>query len=234
MKYKYSFVIPCYNEELTVNNVVSNICDMFSDSLVVVVDDGSKDKSINEIEKIKVNNLHLIKLEKNMGKGFALRKGLDYVIDKSEIVIFTDADNEILLKDLSLIRKSYENNEYSVIFGSRFLDMGIKEKLNMGIHRFIANSFLTKFANFVYKQQLTDMETAVKSFKTEIGKKLNLKSDRFEIEPEIVKEISHLNIKIFEIPIDYKPRTTLEGKKISTKDGFYTLKFLFRSLINYH
>lgn len=228
MKYSFGIIIPCFNEEKTVFNVVNNICNNLPDCQIIVVDDGSTDNSNSEIKKINQNNLTLIELQKNSGKGAAMRKGLDFIKDKKEIVIFTDADSEILIEDIIKIKRFYEENECEALFGTRFQNISRSTIIKMGLHRYLANKILTIFTNLLFKQNISDMETALKSFKSKYINLIDLKSDGFEIEPELVKEISRLGIKIKEIPINYEPRSVKEGKKISFKDGYYTLKWLIK------
>ena len=123
----------------------------------------------------------------------------------------------------------YEDPDIEIVFGSRFLEMNNIKKFQMGIHRYLANLLLTSFANFIFKQKLTDMETAVKTFRTSLIKNLNLTADRFDIEPELVKELANLEIKIYEVGISYNPRSRQEGKKISFKDGLATLIYLMKN-----
>tara|TARA_Y100000389_G_C17456054_1_gene518234 strand:+ start:83 stop:778 length:696 start_codon:yes stop_codon:yes gene_type:complete len=228
MVYKFSIIIPCYNEENTVFDVVSEICTTFNKTQVIVVDDGSTDKSLDELHKIEHSNLNILKLTKNQGKGKAMRTGLDKAKTMSDIVIFTDADKEILINDIAKVFDYYKNNNVDAVFGSRFLNISIKKIFQMGLHRYLANKALTLITNLIYKQKLTDMETAVKSFKTSFIDTLELASNGFDIEPEIVKALSKAGVKINEIAINYEPRTSKEGKKISFKDGLITLIYLLR------
>jgi glycosyltransferase involved in cell wall biosynthesis len=229
MKTKFSIVIPCFNEENTVSGVVTNLCMDFPDILIVVVDDGSTDKSVINLKKINYQNFNLIELGKNYGKGFAMRSGLDHIKRKSEIVIFTDADSEVNLKDLNKVIILYENNpEMMSIFGSRFINISLKTIFKMGIDRYIVNRLLTTIGNIRYGSKLTDIETAVKSFKTALIDDLKLNSNGFDIEPEIVRSLCKNNIEIHEVSVGYDPRTTKEGKKISFKDGIITLRELFK------
>ena len=228
MVQKFSIIIPCYNEENTVFDVVNDICIKFNDTQVIVIDDGSTDRSLAELHRIEHSNLNILELTKNQGKGKAMRTGLDKAKTISDIVIFTDADKEILINDLLKVFDYYRNNNVEAVFGSRFLNISKKKIFQMGLHRYLANKTLTLITNIIYKQKLTDMETAVKSFKTSLINTLELKSDGFDIEPEIVKALSKARIKINEIPINYEPRTSKEGKKISFKDGLITLIYILR------
>ena len=229
MKSKFSIIIPCYNEEKTVYSVVKKICNSFENELVVVINDGSTDNSLIELNKIENNNLYVINQDENMGKGFAMRNGLDFIKDKSEIVIFTDADEEILTDDLKKVLSEYKDESIDSVFGSRFKMIKLNKIMKMGLHRYFANRFLTIISNLFFGQKITDMETAVKSFKTRYISLMDLKSNGFDIEPELVKEISKQGIKIKEVPISYEPRSIKDGKKISFKDGLITMKYLFRN-----
>ena len=209
--------------------VVDEVCKQFAESDVIVVDDGSTDKSFNEISKVNHNNLKALKHKKNIGKGAAMRTGLKNIEKSTDIVIFTDADKEILIDDIYRIFNYYEKNNVDAVFGSRFLKISFSKKYQMGLHRYLANKLLTLLINKISYQQLTDMETAVKSFKSNLINVLNLKSNGFDIEPEIVKALSKEKVIIHEVPINYEPRTSAEGKKISFKDGVVTLNYILKS-----
>ena len=146
---------------------------------------------------------------------------------KNSVAIFFDGDDEIPTYVIEQIIETYEKNQNTnAIFGSRFLDFPLANIINMGIHRYIANKILTGIINFKFKQKLTDMETALKSFKIYNLNIDKLEADGFEIEPEVTKLLIQSNINIKEIPVKYSPRSRSEGKKISFLDGFKTLKYL--------
>tara|TARA_B100000029_G_C17609432_1_gene968889 strand:- start:1249 stop:1935 length:687 start_codon:yes stop_codon:yes gene_type:complete len=228
MNSKISIIIPCYNEQLTVGSVIKKICEEFPNYQIVLVDDGSTDKSIEILRNLNYKNFKLIELEKNYGKGRAMREGLKYIKDKCEVVIFTDADNEIDIMDLHKVVNKYEDPKIMSVFGSRFSKISINTIIKMGIERYIANRIFTFFGNIKYRQKLTDQATAVKSFRSSLIEKLNLNSDGFDIEPEIIKGLYKNKIKISEVSISYNPRSVKEGKKLSYKDGFIYLKELFK------
>ena len=228
MDFTYSIIVPCFNEKQTVGSVASKLCEEFKSCLVVFIDDGSTDGSKEILRGINYNNFYLIELKENHGKGYAMRSGLNYVKDKSSIVIFTDSDNEIDIIDLNKVIEKFRNPEIAAVYGSRFLNIPLKTIRNMGIERYLANRLFTLISNIRNNQKLTDSQTAVKSFKLDLLEKLDLKSNGFNIESEIVKSLSKNKVKIYEVPISYHPRSVKEGKKISFKDGLIVLKELFK------
>ena len=228
MDFTYSIIVPCFNEKQTVGSVASKLCEEFKSCLVVFIDDGSTDGSKEILRGINYSNFYLIELKENYGKGYAMRSGLNYVKDKSSIVIFTDSDNEIDIIDLNKVIEKFRNPEIAAVYGSRFLNIPLKTIRNMGIERYLANKLFTLISNIRNNQKLTDSQTAVKSFKLDLLEKLDLKSNGFNIESEIVKSLSKNKVKIHEVPISYYPRSVKEGKKISFKDGLIVLKELFK------
>ena len=200
MSYKTSIIIPCFNEEKTVYMVVSNICNQFKECKVIVVDDGSTDNSYIELKKIESKNLNLIKLENNQGKGNAMRKGLESIDDGSEIVIFTDADDEIAPKDIQKVLNQYKKDtDIVAVFGSRFKQISLNTIFKMGLHRYLANRFLTIVSNVIFNQNLTDMETGYKLFKYEKIKDLKINEKSFGFEPEITIKLAKKKSKFFEV-----------------------------------
>ena len=233
-KFKYTILIPVYNEINTIEKVIKNILKLKYPLKIIVVDDGSNDGSENLKLEILGKGIKHYKSKKNMGKGNAIRTGLSFISPgKESVAIFFDGDDEIPTYVIEQIIETYENNEnINAIFGSRFLDFSLTNIINMGIHRYIANRTLTWIINFKFKQKLTDMETAIKSFKIYNLNIDKLEEDGFEIEPEVTKLLIKSNINIKEMPVKYSPRSRSEGKKISFMDGFKTLKYLISDAKN--
>ena len=226
--YKFAIIAPCFNEEKTVKEVAADLCTTYQDTLVVIVDDGSTDRSLEYLESLSYKNLKIINSQKNFGKGHAMRLGLNFVKEKCEVVIFIDADNEIFASDLNQVMDKYKEPNVLSVFGSRFMEVSFSTIKKMGVERYLANKLITLIANLRYGYSLTDSCTAVKSFKSEMIDKLNLISSGFEIEPEIIKGLSKNSIPIHEVAVRYKPRSYKEGKKISFVDGIITIRELFK------
>ena len=215
-----SVVIPCFNEEKTIREVIDAVRNTPTvNKELIVVDDFSTDgtKSIleNEIEPLVTK---IIYHEINQGKGAALRTG--FKAATGDIVIIQDADMEYDPTDYSVIMQPFLEDRADIVYGSRFL-----EKKNVGGYRmnYLANKGLTMISNIFTGLKLTDMETCYKAFKREIIQSITIKENRFGFEPEITAKISKSNYRIVEVPIKYKPRTKEEGKKIGFKDGLRAL-----------
>ena len=225
---KFTVLIPVFNEEVTIKKVILEILSKYPDIDLILINDGSFDDTGREINSIKNNNFKILSYSENQGKGYALKYGLENVSEDG-VVIFWDGDDELNSDNIQDLINFYTQNENcDILFGSRFLEPNKIQKY--GLFKVVINSTLTQLGNLFMKSNLTDMETAVKSFKTKFIKTLNLKSNGFEIEPEITYQLSKLS-NIFEIPIDYKPRTKKEGKKISFMDGFKTIITIIKLII---
>ncbi len=220
---KLSIIIPIFNEEKTIKEVLKRVASVrlpFIEKEVVIVDDASTDGSKLIIQKSGIKGLKIIFHQKNMGKGRAIRTGIKQAT--GEVIIIQDADLEYNPDDYSKLLRPIIENKAKVVFGSRLMDYPLrfwgKDKTILPYH-LIANKFLTFLTNLLYGSHLTDMETGYKLFKSDLLKKISITSNRFEFEPEITVKILKLKIPITEIPIKVKPRTYQEGKKISWRDG---------------
>jgi glycosyltransferase involved in cell wall biosynthesis len=221
---KLSIIIPCYNEESTILKIIEKINSLNDyHKEIIVIDDFSTDKSLEILEKLLVENKiqKLLKNDKNEGKGFSLKKGID--VANGNIILFQDADLEYDPKDYHKLLKPILNNHADVVFGTRFAGSEVKRVLFFW-HSF-GNWILTNLSNMLSNINLTDMENCYKVFRSDIIKSIQLNEKRFGIEPEIVAKISKIKkIRIYEVSVKYYGRTYEEGKKITWKDGFSALR----------
>tara|TARA_Y100001970_G_C14248721_1_gene870188 strand:- start:1183 stop:1977 length:795 start_codon:yes stop_codon:yes gene_type:complete len=217
-----SVVIPVYNEERTIEKIFDAVSKIQIVKEIIIIDDNSEDQSVNKIQGIIDNfsgnkdelNLVFSKNNKNMGKGFSIRKG--FKLATCDVIVVQDADLEYDPKEYtSLIKPIYEDKA-DVVYGSRFIG---------GTHRvlyfwhYVGNKILTILSNMFSNLNLTDMETCYKMFRREILNNIELKSNRFGFEPEFTAKIAKANLRIYELPISYYGRTYNDGKKITWKDG---------------
>jgi dolichol-phosphate mannosyltransferase len=217
-----SIVIPVYNEEKTIFEILYKISKQENiNKEVILVDDGSNDNSRNIISN---NCKHLIDqtifLDKNYGKGYACRIGIKK--SKGDVIIIQDADLEYNPENYQKLLIPFINKKTKAVYGSRVLKGG-KRKRPKNIMIWLsklANYFLTFLSNFLNGQNLTDAHTCYKLITRDVMENINLVENGFNFCPELTAKISKQKIKIIEIPIDYYGRTHSEGKKISIKDGF--------------
>ena len=210
-----SVVIPCYNEENSILELVKKVREAPVQRMeIIVVDDCSKDNTRAILEKdVKPLVSKIIYHEKNRGKGAALRTGFREAT--GDAVIIQDADLEYDPNEYPLLAEPVFRGEADVVYGSRFL----RQKRKGYLANRMANAFLTAFSNLFTGEKLTDMETCYKCFKREVIQSLDLEEERFGFEPEVTAKIARKKIRIREVPISYYPRTNEEGKKIGLKDG---------------
>lgn len=232
-----SIVIPVFNEEDTIDEIIKKVSLVVLPSEIkkeiIVVDDGSTDRTKLKLNAQKSYILKKIFHEKNLGKGMAIRSGIKYA--KGDYIIIQDADLEYDPKYYPLLLQPVLENKASVVYGTRLKNYPLKfwgdNKTVLPSH-LIANRFLTLLTNLLFSSNLSDMETGYKVFKKDIFKKISLKSNRFEFEPEVTAKILKLKIPILEIPIKVKPRTRKEGKKIGWNDGMVAIWTLLKYRFN--
>jgi glycosyltransferase involved in cell wall biosynthesis len=223
-KNKLSILIPSYNEERTIIEVLNKI---FSSTLtdditkeVIIVDDGSTDQTsillTNYISKNKELPLQVYRHKKNSGKGASVRLAVTKA--NGNIFVIQDADLEYDPAEYNKMLAPIIAGHADVVYGSRFMGEGPHRALFFS--HTLANKLLTSLSNVLTGLNLTDMETGYKMFNAEIIKKIDLREKRFGFEPEITAKISRIpNIRIYEVGIAYYGRTYSEGKKIGWKDG---------------
>ena len=226
---KLSVVVPCYNEEATLEKCIRKLLEIEDDSLileVIIVNDGSSDKSpaiAQELHKV-FQNIRVVSHKENAGKGAALRTGFRHAT--GDLVAVQDADLEYDPQDLKRLIIPIIEDRADVVFGSRFLSRGAHRVFHFW--HYMGNRFLTFISNMFTDLNLTDMETCYKVFKREIIEQIDIRENRFGFEPEIVAKVAHMRVRIFEMGISYYGRTYGEGKKIGVKDGFRALYCIFR------
>ena len=217
-----SIIIPVFNEEQTIKDILIKINKINNlNKEIIIIDDCSTDLTREIISK-ECNNLYskIIYLDKNYGKGYALRKGFE--IATGEIIIIQDADLEYNPNDYYQLLDPIINHNSEVVYGSRVMPGGIRVRPNSidTYLRVLANNLLTFLSNLFNNQNLTDAHTCYKVFKRNLLEKIVLKENRFSFCPEFTAKISRLGINIKEVPISYEGRTHSQGKKITFIDGF--------------
>lgn len=227
---KLSIIIPVYNEEKTICDVINKVAgiDYKTDTEIIIVNDGSSDKTHNELNKIKrkIKKLNIISYSINKGKGYAIRTGISN--SKGDIIVIQDADLEYNPKQIPYLIKPILERQKKVVYGSRFMG----EYKNMKFFQLLGNKILTFLTNFLFNSNLTDMETCYKCIKKDIFNKIKLFSNGFEIEAEITSKILKNGFDIYELPIKYYARTKDEGKKINWKDAIKNIDVLLKVKLN--
>jgi glycosyltransferase involved in cell wall biosynthesis len=217
---KVSFLIPAYNEAATIGDVLVRIAELGLDAQVIVVDDGSSDGTAAIAEAAGATVVR----QRNRGKGAAIRAAIPLV--DGEIAVIQDADMEYDPAEVPALIAPIVDRAADVVFGSR-LAGGRPQRAYLFWH-LVGNRFLSLLTNVLYNTTLSDMETGYKAFRSDVLRSLDLREDRFGIEPEITGKVCKLKLRIYELPISYYGRSYDEGKKITWRDGFRAVWVLLR------
>ena len=218
-KIDISVIIPIYNEESTCHEIINKVKKVNLVKEIIVVDDGSTDSTFETLNTI--DDINVIQHSKNMGKGAAVRTGLDHV--KYNYVITQDADLEYYPEDYYSLSEVIDSCKVEVVYGSRWLEKPIE----WSIH-FLINQMISLFANVFNGIFITDMPTCYKLMPTALLKSLNLQSNGFGIDAEITSKLARNKIAIKEIPIKYSKRGKQSGKKLRLRDGLVAAWTCFR------
>jgi glycosyltransferase involved in cell wall biosynthesis len=221
---KLSVIIPYYNEAKTIDTILRRVYDVkLPDGLereVIIVDDCSTDKGLEKIDRGAFKNLDVIKHPKNMGKGAALRSGIQRA--SGDIILVQDADLEYDPQDYPKLLQPILSGNADVVFGSRFVT-GSCRRVHLFRH-YLGNKVLTFVSNLFSNYDLSDMETGYKVFKASVIKGIKIRENRFGFEPEITQKIAKKKVRLYEVGISYYGRDFDEGKKIRpVKDGLWAL-----------
>ena len=218
-----SVIIPVYNEQKTIEEVIARVQATGFANEIIIVDDGSSDGSTEILKKYQGQpGFQVIICDVNRGKGAAVREGIKAA--KSKYAIIQDADFEYDPKDYAKLMPVIESGKADVVYGSRFME----NTEYFYLRSLAANKLLTFLTNVLYHTKLTDMETCYKLFEVEKVREIPLHSRRFEFEPELTTKLLKRGYKIVEVPISYNGRSYDEGKKIRPKDGFIALWTLLK------
>lgn len=218
---KLSVVMPVYNEQATLRDVVAKVLAVPLDIELICVDDGSRDQSreiLAELQKER-ERLRVFLQPRNMGKGAALRRGIQEAT--GDYVVIQDADLEYDPNEYPLLLWPLLQGKADVVYGSRFLGSGPHRVLYFW--HSVGNWILTLISNALTNMNLSDMETCYKVFRREIIQSIPIEENRFGFEPEITVKIAKRRLRVYEVGISYWGRTYEEGKKIGWKDGFRAL-----------
>lgn len=217
-----SVVVPVYNEQDSLSDVVERLTRVPLLKEIIIVDDCSSDQTPQRIAELKARYPELVRAtrhERNQGKTAALKTGFAQIT--GDIVIVQDADLEYDPAEIEGVIAPIVEGVADVVYGSRFMVRRAARVLYF--YHYIANKGLTFLCNILTNLNMTDIETGYKAFRSEIMKQMIITSSGFGFEVEVTAKVAKLGCRVYEVPISYYGRTYEEGKKIGTSDGIYAL-----------
>jgi glycosyltransferase involved in cell wall biosynthesis len=223
---RLSVVMPVFNEEQTVAEVVGAVLRRPEVNELIVIDDCSQDGSWKTLQKISDGDtrIRIFRHAVNQGKGAALRTGFSHVT--GDVVIIQDADLEYDPSEYPRLLRPIQEGRADVVYGSRFI--GSEEHRVLYFWHSVGNRILTLLSNITTNLNLTDMETCYKVFKREVVEKIQIEENRFGFEPEITAKIAKLRVRIYEVAVSYHGRTYADGKKIGWRDGLSAMRCIIK------
>ena len=223
---KLSVVMPVYNEEATLREIVARVLATPQEKELILVDDCSQDRSAEIIAELVAAHpeVRAFSHETNQGKGAALRTGFQNV--EGDVVVIQDADLEYDPAEYEKLLAPFEAGEADVVYGSRFLGGAYTRDVNFW--RYHGNRTLTRVSNLFTGLRLTDMETCYKLMRADVARSLDIQSRTFTVEPEMTAKFARAKLRVLEVPISYDSRGYDEGKKIGLSDAFLAIGAILR------
>lgn len=219
-----SVVVPCYNEAATIKELLGRVLEQPWVQEVIVVDDASTDGTRDLLGQVEDPRVRVFEQPANRGKGAAIRRG--FAEATADFVIVQDADLEYDPAEYATMLQFLVDGRADVVFGSRFLT----DRPHRVLYYWhsVGNRLLTAASNMFTNLNLSDMETCYKAFRRDVIQGIDLREDRFGIEPEITAKLAKGGWRIYEVGISYQGRTYAEGKKIGWRDGFHAARCILR------
>ncbi len=217
---KLSIIIPVYNEEKTVEHIITRVLAAPIGNLekeIILVNDGSTDGTKDVLDRVQTQYpIRVFHQKQNQGKGAALRRGFEEAT--GDIFLVQDADLEYSPTEYPVLLQPILDGDADVVYGSRFL--GSAPHRVLYFWHYVGNNILTLLSNMFTNLNLTDMETCYKVFTRDVCSHIQLRENRFGFEPEFTTKVARIpNVRMYEVGISYKGRSYAEGKKINWKDG---------------
>ncbi len=221
---KLSIVIPCFNEENFIRDLLHELLKEVNPYEIIIVDDFSSDNSIEKINSIKDQRIKIVKNSQNFGKGYSIIQGFKNA--SGDIILVQDADPEYSPKDINFLISPFFDADADFVIGTRF-QTKYRRKIGYFYHT-VFNKLITFLVNLRSNTNFSDIECGYKAFRKELLNEFNLKENSFGIEIELIRKISKLKKKMYEVPVSYEMRTYEQGKKIGILDALAAIYCLLK------